>query len=206
MSKVENVQGTLVEVEYQNESKKALLTFLDEEAGQVLEVSMNKQSYEDGEFVDDPEKAARVEEQVKEYFDTTFDKLTDKIGETFTVYKYSNFNAMVEMDIVEKFNIEEVGEIIEAPITEVIDDGVKVSIRFEYGDKSRELKMTYGKWVDGVKKFFPNPVKQQKTYAKFKENFGVDIADKDELIGKTLMAQIELAFKKYPYVSFLKLK
>lgn len=206
MSKVETVEAQLIEVEFQNESKKALLTFLDEEAGEVLEVSLNQQSYEDGEFVDDPERAERVKANAQEWFGTDFDNLTDKIGETYTVYKYGTFNAMVELDIVEKFTLEDVGEIIEAPITEVIDDGVKVSVRFEYGDKTRELKMTYGKWVDGVKKFFPNPVKQAKTYAKFKENFGVSIDDKDELVGRTMMVKIELAFKKYPYTSFLKLK
>lgn len=206
MSKVESVQATLIEVEYQNDNKKALLTFLDQEAGEVLEVSMNQQSYEDGEFVDDPERAERIKAKAQETFGTDFDSLTDKIETEYTVYKYGTFNAMDELDIVEKFTMDQVGEIIEAEITEVIDDGVKVSVRFDYEDKTRELKMTYGKWVDGVHKFFPNPVKQEKIYAKFKENFGVDIEHKDEVVGKTLMVKIELAFKKFPYTSFLKLK
>lgn len=206
MAQPESVQGELMEVEYSNENKKATLTFLDEAAGQVLEVNLNKQRYEDGEFVDDDEKAERVEEQAKEFLGTEFDKLTDKVGESFTVYKYGTFNALMELDLVEKFTEEDVGEIIEAEITEVIDDGVKVSVRFDYEGKTRELKMTYGKWVDSVHKFFPNPVRQEKMYAKFKKNFGVDIADKDSLVGTTMMVQIKLAFKKFPYAAFLKLK
>jgi len=109
------------------------------------------------------------------------------------------------MDIVEKFTEEDVGEIITAEVTEVIDDGVKVSVRFDYKGTKHELKMTYGKWVDGVKKFFPNPVKQQRVYTKFKDQFGVDVADKEDLVGKEIMIKIELAFKKFPYAAFLKM-
>lgn len=79
----------LIEVVYENENKKATLTFLDEEKGQVLEVAFNKQIYDNdkNEYIDDEEKAKKVDEWCKEYFETTFDKLSDCVGvkKTFTV-------------------------------------------------------------------------------------------------------------------------
>lgn len=52
----------LIEVVYENENKKATLTFLDEEKGQVLEVAFNKQIYDNdkNEYIDDEEKAKKL--------------------------------------------------------------------------------------------------------------------------------------------------
>ena len=44
MEKLTNLE--LVGVTYENDNKKAVLTFLDEEHGQIREVNWNRQSYD----------------------------------------------------------------------------------------------------------------------------------------------------------------
>ena len=53
----------LVAVEYDQGGQKAVLTFLDSEQGFIRDVNFNKQQYDNdaGKFVDDPEKAEKVE-------------------------------------------------------------------------------------------------------------------------------------------------
>ena len=50
----------LVSVEYENNDKKAVMTFLDAERKEVRIVNFNKQRYENGKYVDDPAKAEKV--------------------------------------------------------------------------------------------------------------------------------------------------
>ena len=71
----------LIDVQYNNDNKKATLVFLDEERGEIREVNFNKQSFDNGKYIDDPEKAKKVEEWAKELFGLTFDTLAQAIGE-----------------------------------------------------------------------------------------------------------------------------
>lgn len=58
----------LVDVNYENNKKKVTLTFLDKEAEEIRDVIFNKQSYNNGEFVDDPQKEEKVNQWCQEYF------------------------------------------------------------------------------------------------------------------------------------------
>jgi hypothetical protein len=71
----------LVDVAYENDGKKVVMTFLDEERGEVRIVNFNRQAYDNGKFVDDPSKAAKVDEWCENFFGTKFNKLTDCIGQ-----------------------------------------------------------------------------------------------------------------------------
>ena len=51
----------LVSVDFENNGKKAVMTFLDKERKQVRVVNFNRQVYRDGKYVDDPDKAAKVD-------------------------------------------------------------------------------------------------------------------------------------------------
>ena len=189
----------LIEVVYQNDNKKAILTYLDEDKGEVLEVNFNKQSYENGKFVDDPEKAEKVDEWCETYFETTFDKLTDSIGKRMNVYVYENFNSLWESKNTEKFDVKDKGKIFNTKITNVTDDGVAIRINFEVENKEYESKMTYAKYVEGLRKWFPNPQKQQKKYHEFEDKFGVSVENKDDIVGKDIMVEVKVAFGKFAY-------
>ncbi len=197
--KLENLE--LIEVRYTDDKKKATLTFLDEENGEVREINFNKQSWDDktGGFTDDEEKAAKVDEWSQEYFGLDFLQLPKAVGETKDVYAYDNFNSLWEMQIVQKFGDDMLGQIIQVPCTEIIDDGTAIRIRFEYEDKTYESKMSYADYLEVKKAWFVNPQKQTRQYAKFEQKFHIPIENMEDLVGKTLMVEVKKAMGKYIY-------
>lgn len=189
----------LVDVVY--EDKKATLIFLDEERGEIREVTWNKQVYdqETSKFVDDAEKAEKVEQWAEEFFGLTFDTLAQAIGERKDVYAYDRFNSLYEVKMVAKFEKDMVGQIFETDVTNVNDDGKAIRIEFEYDGETYENKMTYAEYLEAKKQWFVNPVKQKKQYEKFEEKFGIPVENKAALIGQSVMVEVKLAFGKFVY-------
>lgn len=196
----------LVEVVYENGEKKAVLKFLDIENGELLEVNFNKQVYENGGWVDNEEKAKKVDEWCKEYFDRDFDKLTERVGDKFNVYKYEKFNSMWETKVVNKFDVKQKGEIFNTTISEITDTGSAISIRYEIDGNTYETKFTYGEYMEGLKQWFTNPQKKIKQFEKFEKTFGISFDEKETIIGKEIMIEIKTAFGKYAYAEIKKPK
>lgn len=196
----------LVEVNY--EQNKAILTFLDAENGVIREVNFNKDSYDmdKKKFVTDPDKAEKVEGWCEEYFGVKFDDLTTQIGEFKTVYVYNGFNSLFEVDQVDKFTMEQEGEIFQTEIESIEDTGQRISIRYKHDGKLYETKLQYSKYLEDRKEWFVDPIRKEKQFAKFKTHYGVPFAKKDELIGKSIMVEVKVAFNKYPYGEIKKLK
>lgn len=194
----------LVDVEYDNNGKKAILRFLDVDNAELLEVNFNKQSYINGEFADDEKKAEQVEEWCKEYFDCSFNELKSKVGTKKDVYKYDQFNALWEVDIINKFDKKDKGKIFETTIKEVVDTGQKISVKFEYEEKTYEKKFQYSDYVESLEKWFVNPQKKDKQFGKFEELFGVSVEEADKIIGKPVMVEVKIAYGKYPYADIKK--
>lgn len=200
-------QLELVEVTYKNDGKKAVLGFIDADNGFLLEVNFNKQSFDESknEYIDDEEKAEKVEEWSQEYFGTSFDKLTNCIGEKRDVYAYDSFNSLWESDFPQKFNLDDQGKLFQTTIKDIKDDGIKIRIMFEDQEGVlRESKMTYADYVESMKKWFVNPQKQNKQYKKFESKFGVSVAEAETIIGKEIMVEVKVAFKKHAYAEIKK--
>lgn len=195
---------TLQEVIYGNENKKALLRFLDLEAGEVLEVSFNKQAYNNGNYVDDEEKAAMVDKWCEDYFSTTFEQLSTKVGEKRDVYVYDNFNSLWESQETKKFTKEMKGKIFSTKINRVVDDGKGIHIYFNIKDDEYESKMMYADYIESLKQWFNNPQKEKKQKDNFKEKFGVDVENASEIEGKEIMVEGQIAFGKFPYAEIKK--
>lgn len=191
----------LIEVEYQNDNKKAVLTFLDEENGQVLEVNFNKQAYDTvaKQFVDDAEKASKVDDWCYTYFDTTFDKLNQAVGQKKDVYKYDSFNSLWESDYAQKFDSEDVGKVFTAILKNIKDDGIAIVIEYEIDNILYSSKMTYAKYVENLKKWFEDPIRKEKQFEKFKNKFGVPVEDADQILEKEIMVEVKKAFGKFTY-------
>jgi len=189
-------QLELVDVAYENDNKKAVMTFLDAENKEIRVVNFNKQSFDSvkKKFVDDSEKAAKVDEWCQTYFKLTFDKLEKAVGTKHDIYCYADFNSLWECDIVNKFDDDQVGEIIEGVVKEVIVDNVAIKIRFEYDGDTYESKMTYAKYFADTKVFYKDPQKEAKQYEKFEEKFGISVENKDEMVGKKIMVEVKKAF------------
>ena len=194
-------QLELIEVTYTEDKQKAVLTFLDEDRGEIREVNFNKDSWdsEKAKYVEDPEKAEKVEEWSQEYFGLSFDELSRAVGEKKDVYAYDNFNSLWEAQIIEKFDEDMLGQIIQAPCTEVVDDGTAIRIRFEYEDTLYESRMGYADYHEPRKAWFVNPQKQKRQYEKFEKKFGIHVDNKEELVGKTLMIEVKKAMGKWIY-------
>lgn len=200
----ENLQ--LVEVVYENNGKKAVLKFLDIENGELLEVNFNKQIYVNNDWADDEEKAKKVDEWCKEYFDRDFDKLTERVGDEFNVYKYETFNSMWETQVIKKFDVKQKGEIFNTEIKEIVDTGTAISIRYDIDGDLYETKYTYGEYMEEMKQWFTNPQKKKKQFERFEKTFGVPYEDKDSILGKEVMIEVKVAFGKYPYAEIKKPK
>lgn len=189
----------LVNVEFENDNKKAVLTFLNEEEGTILEVNFNKQGFENGKFVDSGEKAAKVDEWCKEYFNLDFDKLAQAIGTKKAVYQYDKFNALWESQQIEKYDKDMVGTILEVEVSECFVDDTAIRIRWIDDGKTYESKMTFATYMEERKEWFTNPQRKQKQEDKFLDYFGIPVERCGELVGQTLMVEIKLAFKKFVY-------
>lgn len=193
-------QLELVDVTF--EDKKAVLTFLDEERGEIREVNFNKQIFDQtaNKYIDDDEKAEKVEKQVLELFEVSFDRLAECIGERKDVYGYDRFNSLVPVDILAKFDKSEVGTIMEVEVSDVIDDGKAIFIKFELDGNTYASKMQYADYLEVKKQWFINPIKQQRQYDKFLDKFGYSVEDKSLLIGQKVMIEVKLAFGTHVYV------
>ena len=189
----------LVAVDYENNGKKAVLTFLDKERKQVRIVNFNKQVFSDNKFIDDADKAAKVDEWCKTYFDSTFDSLQGCIGCTKDVYCYTNFNSLWEVEQIEKFTADMVGQIFQTEVKEIVVDSYFIRIRYEIEGKTYESKMTFGVYMEAKREWYQDPVKKEQQYKRFEDKFHVPVSRKDELIGHPLMVEVKSAFGKNYY-------
>lgn len=196
----------LVSVEYENNGKKAVFTFLDKERKQVRVVNFNRQIYRDGKFVDDPEKAAKVDEWCAEFFGCGFAELESCVGQKKDVYCYDKFNSLWEVDQIEKFTKDMLGQIFQTEVKEIVVDDYFIKIRYDIEGKTYESKMTFGTYFQATKEWYQDPVKKETQYRRFEEKFHVPVERKDELVGHPLMVEVKSAFgtnyygdiKKFP--------
>ena len=182
------------------------LTFLDAERKQVRVVNFNRQSYIDNKFQDDPEKAAKVDEWCEKYFQTSYFDLSECVGQKKDVYCYERFNSLWEVDTVEKFTADMVGQIYQTEVKEILVDDYFIKIRYEIEGKTYESKMTFGIYMKDTKEWFQDPIKKEAQYNRFEEKYNVPVSRREELIGHPLMVEVKSAFgnnyygdiKKFP--------
>lgn len=191
----------LVEVAYEDNNQKAVLTFLDAEKGEIREINFNRQVFDEPskKYVPDEEKAAQVDEWCIEYFDLPYERLAEAIGERKDVYCYDRFNSLWPVKMITKFDEDMVGQVFEVECVHAEDDGKKISIQFEYEGDLYESKMQYADYLDARKEWFINPLKKKKQYEKFQEKFNMPVENVADMIGKTIMIEVKKAMGKYVY-------
>lgn len=191
----------LVDVQFEDNNKKCVLVFLDDSKGEIREVNFNKQAYdqESKKFVDNEEKASKVDEWCEEYFGLRFEELAQAIGERKTIFCYDTFNSLFPVKMITKFTDDMLGQIFETEVVEALDDGKKISIQFEYEEQLYESKMQYADYLEARKEWFINPLKREKQYKKFEEKFQIPIASIQEMIGKTIMVEVKKAYGQFIY-------
>lgn len=189
----------LVDVAFDDNNKKCVLTFLDENRGEIREINFNRQIYKDEKWIDDEKQAEKVDLWCEEHFGLPFDRLAEAIGERRDVYCYDRFNSLHEVQIVEKFGDDMVGQIFEVDLCNAFDDGKKIALQFEYEGKLYESKMSYAEYFEPKREWFVNPIKQNKQYEKFLEKFQMPVTEIENMIGKTVMIEVKKAMGKHVY-------
>lgn len=196
----------LVAVDYESNGKKAVMTFLDAERRQVRVVNFNRQSFRDGKYVDDPDKAEKVDQWCADYFKCGFAELGEQIGVKLDVYCYDRFNSLWEIEQIAKFTADMVGQIYQTEVKDIAVDDYFIKIHYDIEGKTYESKMSYGIFMQGTREWYQDPVKKESQYKKFQEKFHVPVERKDELVGHPLMVEVKTAFgsnyygdiKKFP--------
>lgn len=184
----------LVAVDYENDGKKAILTYLDEERKQIRTVNFNKQAYKDGKYVDDPKKSEKVDEWCSEYFKVAFTDLATCIGQKNDIYCYERFNSLWEVEMIEKFSKDMKGQIFQSEVKEIVVDDYFIKIRYPIDGKVYESKMSFGIFMKDKGTWYQDPIKKDTQYRKFEEKFHVPVEEADSLIGHPLMVEVKSAF------------
>ena len=190
MIKAEIVNGTRLEMKFYDQQNDVLRT-----------VKFNKQNYdrERGQFVDDPEKAQKCEEWSQKYFGCSFDEVPEQIGVRRDVYVYENFCSLWECEETQrakKFDSPIKG-IIKTKIENIYTDQIGIHVEYLYNGETYESKYTTAEFIKDLKKWVRDPEREQRAYKRFKEIFGKDISQKDELIGTEIQVQVKKAFSSY---------
>lgn len=190
MIKAEIVNGTRLEMK-----------FYDAENDLLRTVKFNRQSYdrEKGQFVDDPAKAEKCEEWSQKYFGCSMDEVPEHVGAFHDVYVYDNFCSLWESDETQrakKFDSPVKG-IIKTKIENIYTDNIGIHVEYKYNGDLYESKYTTAEFIKDLKKWVRDPEREARAHKRFKEIFGKDISEKDELIGADIQVQVKKAFSSY---------
>ena len=190
MIKAEIVNGNRLEMKFYDAKNDLLRT-----------VKFNKQSYdrEQGKFVDDQEKAQKCEEWSQKYFGCSFDEVPEQVGVSRDVYVYDNFCSLWESEDIQrakKFDGPIKG-IIKTQIENIYLDNVGIHVEYKYNDELYESKYTTSEFIKDLKKWVRDPDREARAYKRFKEIYGVDFSQKDQLIGREIQVQVKKAFSSY---------
>lgn len=190
MIKAEIVNGTRLEMK-----------FYDKENDLLRTVKFNKQAYdrERGQFVDDEEKAQKCEDWSQEYFDCSFDEVPEQVGICKDVYVYEHFCSLWECDETQracKFDSPVKG-IIKTKVERVYVDNIGIHVEYRYNGDIYESKYTSAEFIRDLNKWVRDPEREARAKKRFKDIFGKDISEKDELIGADIQVQVKKAFSSY---------
>lgn len=196
----------LVNVSYENGGEKAVMTFLDKERGEIRVVNFNRQVYKDKKYVNDADKAAKVDKWCHDIFGCEFTELPTKVGQKYDVYEYKDFNALFECDVVEKFTEDMVGQIYQTTIDKVILDDYEIQIRYTIDGNTYATHHRFSQYVESLNQFFVDPLKKEKQFEKFRNKYGVSVEERDKLVGHKIMVEVKDSFgghywgdiKKFP--------
>ena len=190
MIKAEIVNGTRLEMK-----------FYDQEHDVLRTVKFNKQSYDrdKGQFVDDPDKEAECEEWSQRYFGCSFEEVPEQVGVSRDIYVYENFCSLWEAEETQRAKKFEspVKGIIKTTIENIYTDNIGIHVEYRYNDELYESKYTTAEFVKDMKKWIRDPEREARAYRRFKEIFGKDISEKDQLIGAEIQVQVKKAFNSY---------
>ena len=121
------------------------------------------------------------------------------MGVSRDVYVYDNFCSLWESEDIQrakKFDGPIKG-IIKTQIENIYLDNVGIHVEYKYNDELYESKYTTSEFIKDLKKWVRDPDREARAYKRFKEIYGVDFSQKDQLIGREIQVQVKKAFSSY---------
>lgn len=190
MIKAEVVNGTRLEMK-----------FYDAENDVLRTVKFNKQTWdrEKGQFVDDPEKEQKCEEWSQKYFGCSFDEVPEQGGVCRDIYVYENFCSLWETEDTQRakrFDAPVKG-IIKTKIENIYKDQIGIHVEYLYNGELYESKYTCAEYIKDLKKWVRDPEREERALKRFRDIFGVDLADAENVIGAEIQVQVKKAFTSY---------
>ena len=191
--------------------KNITLSFLDVDgAGSVYDVTWNLRKYNpdakgQDKWEQSDEQEAQVEKWSQDVFGVPMVELKNLASGSLDnavrkdVHHYGSFNSLWEVSRIEKFSKDRVGEILTVTVKEISEDAKGFHVQFEEDDKTYAVTFTTAKYIEIIKKFVNDPVKEEKAKVKFKDTFGIAYDEREKLVGEEIMVEIKLAFGQFPY-------
>lgn len=185
--------GKLQIVEIEDKEDALTLTFFHESAGEVRQVKLKKQRYDEAtkKNVPDEEQYERYINNLKELLGVSEDEIETLIGLSFEVWESENYCSLYEPKTLAKFGEEEIGQIYTAEIEEIRVYDAKAQIILGYDGKRYGSNINWGNYVEALKKSLPNPQKKHKQLEKFEKNYHVKFEDRETLIGTDVMIEVK---------------
>lgn len=185
--------GKLELLEVNEEEFTTTFTFLYAEFGEIREVTWFIGLYDKNtkKWKKDDNQADKYVNNVAEILNSTPAHLQDLIGQSFDVWDGEKFSYLWEPVEISKFDADEAGQIYNATIVAVDEYEAKAVIRVQVGEKMYVSNLNWGKWVQSLNKSLPDPHKKSKQLEKFKKKFHVDFDNRESLIGKNVMIEVE---------------
>lgn len=183
---------TCYKVVHFNDDKKIELRFLDEENNEIYKVAYNKQKYSDGNYIDDPETAAKAEALLEEETGFDWNHIDGFEGEVRDIYFYGGFSKLHHVEMVEKFKKEQAGELFDTTIKEVKIDNFGIHILYDWDGDTYKSNMSYGDYENngGKMLFLVDPSKKARQKKAFEDKYGVPVELAESLVGKSIKVEV----------------
>ena len=189
------IELTLPLESVENDNDKLVLNFIDEEKGELYDVTWNKQKYDAGlgKSVKDVGKEMQVADWCKQYLGVPIEQVQDAEGQEHTVYVYEGYNSLWKSGA--RFTEDMFRQIFETTVTDIKVDKNGIEVMYDIDGTTYSSHYRYTQWKNNRQLI--NPQKRRKQEIKFKETFGVDVEDAHDAVGKKIMVECKKAFSSY---------
>lgn len=184
------------------EDNKVILEFLNEQEGELRQIEWYTQLYDipSKTWYADDKKMKQVENWSQEYFGLPYEDLEKAVGATKDIYVYEEYDSLWER--VVPFDEKDYGRTKKGKITEINLNPDTIEIIFVQKDgvkRRANMRFTEKRGDD----FYIIPKKKKKAINNFNKLFGVPIENREEVIGKEMMVQVDKAFGNVFYSKIL---
>lgn len=175
-----------------NNNNTLIFTYVVPEEKEIKEIKFHLDRYDNvkKKYVKDKKQKNRVIEWLRNYYGIdNVDDIQEAVGLVHDIFDYETFCSLWETEVIQKFTEDMVGKIITCTITDIMDDGNRILIKYEYDGDIYQSKMNYSQWlIDG---WYIDSIKKKRQFENFEKKFGVPFEQRESLIGKDINVEVK---------------